>query len=101
MPTGGYPMHLLTSIQGTDVALHAQGYEVHLLQRREREATDREHRRPTRDDRGALTRDQVSALLYHLAYWSGVVKHDDLRSLSAALFQGRRISTLPGCTYDY
>ncbi len=101
MPNGGYPMHLLTPIQGGDLALHAQGSEVHLLHRREQEATDHNQGRPTWDDRGALSRDQVGALLYHLAYWTGAVKHDDLRNLSAALFRGRRISTLPGCIYDY
>lgn len=101
MPNGGYPMHLLTPIQGTNLALHVKGSDVQLLQRRELEVTDPEHRRPHWDSRGALTRDQVGAILYHLSYWSGAVAHGDLTTLSTALFRGRHISTLPGCIYDY
>lgn len=61
MPNGGYPMHLLTPIQGTDLALQVKGSEVQLLQRRELEVTDPKHRCPIWDSRGALTRDQVGA----------------------------------------
>jgi hypothetical protein len=101
MPNGGYPMHLLTPIQGTNLALHVKGSDVQLLQRREAEATDHTNHRTHWNSRGALTRDQVGAILYHLSYWSGAVAHGDLTTLSTALFRGRHIPTLPGCIYDY
>lgn len=81
-------MHLRTTIQEIDLALHAMGAQVHLLQQRQPEAPDHENGRPTWEGRGGLTSDQVGALPYHLAYWSGAVAHDNFSAVSSALARG-------------
>ena len=107
-PIGGYPMHVMLRIEGTDFALLISGTKVRLTRVTNEPGDDGTYSRPRRhvDTLGTLTEQQVEGLVYHLAYWGGMrqerppshANHHDW------VFNGRLAQPkfrVKGCSYDY
>lgn len=99
MPNGGYPMQLLTPIEGTDLALHIRATQVSLWQ--QVPSPNDTDSRPTFVPVAELTTDQAGALAYHLLYWSGSVNHELLAGLRGGQLPIRPRFHSTGCRYDY
>jgi hypothetical protein len=104
MPNGGYPLHVLTPVDGTDLAIHIKGRHVELMRRVPEEAAETPRRFPRYNVLGSLTDVQVAALMHHLLYWGGAP--DTMHATDGAqLYVGtERIEPKfrqPGCVYDY
>ena len=96
MPNGGYPMHFLARVGGTEYAIHAQGANVELVRDLSETIKTTEAHRPHWEKVGNLTERQITGLLYHLRYWGG--------DKSGAMFNGRQVAPQYGsgsCEYDY
>jgi len=96
MPNGGYPMHFLARVGGTEFAIHAQGANVELVRDLSRADETAVADRPRWEKVGNLTERQITGLLYHLRYWGG--------GKSGSMFNGRQVSPQYGavsCEYDY
>lgn len=99
MPNGGYPLHFLAPIPGTDLALHAGGTDVELLQYTPAEPGSTARPRPA--SLGSLSREQIGALTHHLLYWSGPLTADLRAALSGGRLPIRPQFHARGCLYDY
>ena len=108
MPNGGYPMHVMLRIEGTDFALLISGTKVRLTRVTDDPGDDHTNTRPRRhvDTLGTLTEQQVEGLVYHLAYWGGM-RQERPQSRSHHhdwVFNGRLAQPkfrTKGCIYDY
>lgn len=113
MPNGGYPMHFMTIIEGTDLALMLSGTNISVVRLSEPTNPTRARYRITK--LGTFTEDQVHALVYHLAYWGGLREEPSptrqrstdqhhAHPTRTLMFNGRpcqpRFRT-KGCIYDY
>lgn len=80
MPNGGYPMHYLIQIPGTDLAIHADGATVHLKRAIEARILDTGGTAPQYEDIGTFTNEHINGLLYHLNYWGVDTSGGHMRS---------------------
>jgi|FLOH01.1.fsa_nt_gi hypothetical protein len=95
MPNGGYPMHYLMSLAGTDLVIHANASQVYLKRRLEPRVLPSGRTVPSFETLGEFSVNQLSALLYHLKYWG---------KNSEGKFNNVRIQpqyNSAGCLYDY
>jgi hypothetical protein len=90
MPNGGYPLHFLAVLRGTGLALRSNGRHLELV-KSVRPASGEE--KAQLEVVGEFSRDQMSALVYHLTYWGGV--------LGAGKPLGLPQFKAAGCVYDY
>lgn len=99
MPNGGYPRNLLTPLGDSGIEILTTGW--HLSARRRLEEGFYEF--------GGLNEIQVSALLYHLPYWTGFDDHGSLAPITAPItgslrshgFELKPHFNMHGCHYDY
>jgi len=103
MPNGGYPMHYLIQIPGTEFAMHADGATVHLKRAIEGRIHPSGGTVPQYENIGTLTNEQACGLLYHLNYW-GIDTSGGHIEDHGATFNGKTIQPQyksAGCVYDY
>jgi hypothetical protein len=98
MPDGGYPLHLVTSFVDSSFVLYLKGADVHL---KERFFPDPESRRFQLASHGALSEQQVGAVLFHLLEWGCGLPSEQIRRLT---YRGQPVKPrfhTSSCWYDY
>jgi len=103
MPNGGYPMHYLMHIPGTDLTIHADGATVHIKRFIKSRILPSGATRPKYEEISTLTNEQICGLLYHLNYWGIDTSNGQLGS-NTATFNRKVIEPQyrnNGCAYDY
>ena len=103
MPNGGYPMHYLMHIPGTDFTIHADGATVHIERFIESRTLPSGETRPQYEEISTLTNAQICGLLYHLNYW-GIDTSAEQVGIHGDTFNGKIIEPQyrnNNCAYDY
>jgi hypothetical protein len=98
MPDGGYPLHLVTPFTDSPFVLALHGADVHL---KERFFPDPESRRFQLASHGALSEQQVAAVLFHLLEWGTQLNPEQIRRLN---YRGHPVKPqfrASSCWYDY
>ncbi len=103
MPNGGYPMHFMTRVEGSDLALSLKGSDMTLVRLIEPSQDDPLRLRIKSEMVGRLTPNQIRGLLFHLQYWGGG-SEDGAHGTPRGTFAGQRIEPqfdAANCVYDY
>jgi hypothetical protein len=102
MPNGGYPLHLITRIPGSDLALFLRGSAMQLV-RLQKTSAEGTRRTVQVEEVGQFTSGQITALLFHLQYWGGGTDTNE-HGRPRGTFNGQRVSPQfqsTDCVYDY